>query len=261
MKLRVGAATDVGRIRSTNEDAFAARTDQGLFVVCDGMGGAAAGEVASRIGVQTIVDHLRDVQPDLSGARDGHGFRPNTVRLGDAVRQANASIHAFAQGDHDRLGMGTTVVGIWLSGDDVASVAHVGDSRAYLWHQGEFHALTVDHSVVEAQVRAGLLKREDSLRVAHQNVLLQALGLSLDVEVDLSEVPVQAGDYLLLCSDGLTRTVPDAAMGQAIADLKDPESICRRLIDTANTAGGPDNVTVVVVEIVTSASDADHVAA
>jgi len=260
MKLRVGAATDVGRTRSTNEDSFAAQIDQGLFVVCDGMGGAAAGEVASRIGVQTIVDQLREVQPDLSGARDAHGFRPHTVRLGDAVRQANMSIHAFAQGDHEREGMGTTVVGIWLAGD-VAGVAHVGDSRAYLWHQGEFDALTVDHSVVEAQVRAGLLNREDSLQVAHQNVLLQALGLTLDVDVELGEVSVQAGDYLLLCSDGLTRTVSDAAMGQAIADLKDPETICRHLIDTANTAGGPDNVTVVVVEIVNSASDADDVAA
>jgi protein phosphatase len=260
MKLRVGAATDVGRIRSTNEDSFATQIDQGLFVVCDGMGGAAAGELASRIGVETIVDQLRDVQPDTSGARDAYGFRPHTVRLGEAVRQANASIHAFAQGDHDREGMGTTVVGIWLAGD-VASIAHVGDSRAYLWHQGEFDALTVDHSVVEAQVRAGLLKREDSLHVAHQNVLLQALGLTLDVDVELGEVAVEGGDYLLLCSDGLTRTVSDAAMGQTIADLKDPDTICRRLIDTANTAGGPDNVTVVVVEIVNSASEADHVAA
>jgi PPM family protein phosphatase len=260
MKLRVGAATDVGRIRSTNEDSYAARIDQGLFVICDGMGGAAAGELASRIGVETIVDQLRDVRPDTSGARDAYGFRPHTVHLGEAVRHANASIHAFAQGDHDREGMGTTVVGIWLAGD-VASIAHVGDSRAYLWHEGEFDALTVDHSVVEAQVRAGLLKREDSLRAAHQNVLLQALGLTLDVDVELGEVAVEGGDYLLLCSDGLTRTVSDAAMGQTIADLKDPEAICRHLIDTANTAGGPDNVTVVVVEIVNSASDADHVAA
>ncbi len=260
MELRVGAASDLGRVRTTNEDSFAADSDQGLFVVCDGMGGAAAGEVASRIGVETIVAQLRGTRPDPSGASDAPGFRPHTVQLGEAVRHANASIHAFAQGDHDRQGMGTTVVGIWLA-KDVAGVAHVGDSRAYLWHQGEFEALTVDHSVVEAQVRAGLLNREESLRAAHQNVLLQALGLSLEVDVELSEVRVQAGDYLLLCSDGLTRMVSEAAMGQAIADLRDPEKICRHLVDAANAAGGPDNVTVVVVEIVGPALHAGDVAA
>lgn len=251
MRLRVGAATDVGRVRAINEDAFAAQIEQGLFVVCDGMGGAAAGEVASRIGVETIVAQLRDAHPDPSGTPDAHGFRPHTVRLGDAVRQANASIYAFAQGDHDRQGMGTTVVSVWLA-KDVASVAHVGDSRAYLWHQGEFEALTIDHSVVEAQVRAGLLSREQSLQAAHQNVLLQALGLEVAVDVELSEVPVQAGDFLLLCSDGLTRMVTEEVMGTAIADLRDPEKICRHLIDAANANGGPDNVTVVVVEVVGS---------
>ena len=144
--------------------------------------------------------------------------------------------------------MGTTVVSVWLA-KDLASVAHVGDSRAYLWHQGEIEALTIDHSVVEAQVQAGLLSREESLHAAHQNVLLQALGLSDDVDVELSEVPVQAGDYLLLCSDGLTRTVTDAEMQKTITDLKDPEKICRQLVDAANAAGGPDNVTAVVVEV------------
>lgn len=251
MQLRVGAATDTGRIRPINEDSFAARADEGLFVVCDGMGGAAAGEVASRIGVETIVAQLRGAEPDPPDAPQAPGFRASTLRLADAVRQANASIHAFAQGDHDRQGMGTTVVTIWLA-KDVASVAHVGDSRAYLWHQGEFEALTVDHSVVEAQVRAGLINREESHNAAHQNVLLQALGLTPEVDVELSEVRVQTGDYLLLCSDGLTRMVSDAAMGQAIADLKEPDRICHHLIDAANTAGGPDNVTVLVVEIMSS---------
>lgn len=251
MRLQVGAATDVGRVRAINEDAFAAQTDQGLFVVCDGMGGAAAGEVASKIGVETIVAELRGAHPDPAGTPDAQGFRPHTVRLGEAVRHANASIHAFAQGDPDRLGMGTTVVSVWLA-KNIASVAHVGDSRAYLWHQGVFEALTADHSVVEAQVRAGLLSREESLQAAHQNVLLQALGLAVEVNVELSEVPVQAGDFLLLCSDGLTRMVPEAVMGHAIADLEDPEKICRHLIDAANANGGPDNVTVVVVKIVGS---------
>ena len=248
MKLRVGAVSDIGRVRKINEDSFAARSEQGLFVVCDGMGGAAAGEVASRIAVDTIVAQLHEANPDPSSVPDPHGYQARTVLLDDAVRQANESIYSFAQGDHDRHGMGTTVVSVWLA-KDLASVAHVGDSRAYLWHQGEIEALTIDHSVVEAQVQAGLLSREESLHAAHQNVLLQALGLSDDVDVELSEVPVQAGDYLLLCSDGLTRTVTDAEMQKTITDLKDPEKICRQLVDAANAAGGPDNVTAVVVEV------------
>ena len=251
MRLRAGAATDVGRVRSLNEDSFVSNADQGLFVVCDGMGGAAAGEVASRIAIETIVEQLAAAPADTAAAPDANGYLPQTSRLGSAIQHANESVYSFAQGDRERQGMGTTVVGIWVA-NDVVSVAHVGDSRAYLWHEGTFEALTTDHSVVEAQVRAGLITREESLKSEHQNVLLQALGMKEAVEVELAEVPVQAGDFVMLCSDGLTRTVDEDQMAKTIAASRDPQAICQQLIDAANANGGPDNVTVIVVEIVGS---------
>jgi protein phosphatase len=258
MRLRVGAATSVGRVRPTNEDAYLAKSDQGLFVVCDGMGGAAAGEVASRLAVDTIASCLN------SGGHDGPdetaadlqdltaGFHARTMQLGQAVRAANRAILQQAQGDEAHAGMGTTVVGAWVD-DGVVSVAHVGDSRAYLANASGFETLTSDHSLVEAQVQAGLLDREQSLKSEQQNILLRALGRDPDVEVDLAEVTVAAGDRLLLCSDGLTRMVPDDQLSGALDRFRgDPQGACDHLIEAANTSGGPDNITVVVVEFVGS---------
>ena len=145
--------------------------------------------------------------------------------------------------------MGTTVVGAWVT-QHIASVAHVGDSRAYLFHDNHLEPLTRDHSLVEATVRAGLVDREQSLQSDHQNVLVRVLGGAPDVEVELSEVPLQPGDYLLLCSDGLTRMVPERALTTAIAELQNPQQICDSLIDAANRNGGADNITVIVVEVV-----------
>jgi protein phosphatase len=139
-------------------------------------------------------------------------------------------------------------VGVWVE-DNIASVAHVGDSRAYLWHKDQIEALTEDHSLVEAQVKAGVIRRDQVEESKIRSVLLRALGQEPRVEVDLAEVPLQPGDYLLLCSDGLTRVVPDSALARAIAALRDPQRICDYLIHTANSRGGPDNVTVVVVQV------------
>jgi len=248
MRLRVGAATHVGRVRALNEDAHALREDQGLFVVCDGMGGEAAGEVASRMAVDTILEQLNGGPRDAAAGPDDDGYLPATSRLAEAVRRSNQIIYDQAQQDDRQAGMGTTVVGAWVE-HNVASLAHVGDSRAYLWHAGNLEALTSDHSLVEAQVRAGLIDREQSLKSADQNVLLRALGREPEVDVELNEVPVQAGDYLLLCSDGLTRMVPEPAMADVIARRREPQPICDDLIDVANRNGGADNVTVIVVEV------------
>jgi serine/threonine protein phosphatase PrpC len=144
--------------------------------------------------------------------------------------------------------MGTTVVGAWLE-HYIASVAHVGDSRAYLWHDNQLERLTWDHSLLEAQVGAGILDGDDSLESHEQNMLLRVLGGEPDVDVELNEVAVQPGDYLLLCSDGLTRMVPDATLADTIGLLRDPQQICDSLIEAANGNGGADNITVVVVEI------------
>ncbi len=250
MRLRVGVGTDTGRVREINEDAYVARAAQGLFVVCDGMGGCAAGEVASQMAVDTILEHLNRTAQAASSlsTADEQDYLLQTRRLADAVRRSNQFIYDHARTDARHAGMGTTVVGAWIA-DRIASVAHVGDSRAYLWHTGRLEGITSDHSLVEAQVRAGVLDREKSLQSGQQNVLLRVLGREPDVEVELSEVPVQPGDYLLLCSDGLTRMVPEQMLAGAIGRLRHPQRICDYLIDAANRKGGVDNITVVVVEV------------
>ena len=246
MRLKVGAATSVGRVRPINEDAFSADAGQGLFVVCDGMGGAAAGEVASQLAVQTIGAR---VSGDPLNAGTERGFQPRTAHLGRAVEAANRVIIERAAGDSAQSGMGTTVVGAWIA-DNVVSVAHVGDSRAYLSNQAGFESVTRDHSLVEAQVQAGLIDREQSLKSEHQNILLRALGREPDVAVELTELPIAPGDRLLLCTDGLTRMVTDEELADALVRFRgDPQAACDHLIAAANHNGGPDNVTVVVVEV------------
>jgi len=250
MRLRVGAATDPGRVRAMNEDVYMVRRDEGLFLVCDGMGGCPAGDVASRMAVEAILEDLNESlrEPSASHVREDEGYRFQTSRLADAVRRSNQVIYEQAQQDPRQAGMGTTMVGAWIS-DHIASVAHVGDSRAYLWRRNCLEPLTRDHSLVEAQVRAGVLDREAGGRSAQQNILLRVLGRDPDVDVELNEVPVQQGDYLVLCSDGLTRMVPEDAVAHAILDLRDPQTICNHLIDAANRNGGADNITLVVVEV------------
>jgi protein phosphatase len=245
MRLKVGAATSVGRVRPTNEDAYLVLADHGLFVVCDGMGGAAAGEVASQLAVDTIATQVANGA--LIGA-EHRGFQPRTAGLGKAIEAANGAIIAHARDDQAHAGMGTTVVGMWF-GDGLASIAHVGDSRAYLRSESGFEALTSDHSLVEAQVRAGLIGREQSLQSEHQNILLRALGRDSEVDVELSETTVAIGDRVLLCTDGLTRTVSDEGLAAALDKFRgDPQGACDHLIEMANNNGGPDNVTAVVVE-------------
>ena len=250
MRLRVGAATDTGRVRDLNEDAHMVSAEQGLFVVCDGMGGCPAGEVASQMAVETILERLNGTAEETATfPAEDRGYLSQTSRLADAVRRSNRFIYNQAQKDSSRTEMGTTIVGAWIA-QNIASVAHVGDSRAYLWHNDQLEPLTRDHSLVEAQVRAGLLDREKSLQSDQQNVLLRVLGRAPEVEVELSEVPVQPGDYLLLCSDGLTRMVPEPTLACAIFQLRDPQRICDYLVATANHNGGADDITVVVVEVI-----------
>ncbi len=249
MRLRVGAGTDTGRVRTLNEDVYVLREDRGLFLVCDGMGGAPAGEVASQLAAEAILERL-DAADDVDPASNSPGgYLPWTNRLADAVRQSNEVIYHHGQADRRRAEMGTTVVGAWLN-HHVASVAHVGDSRAYLWHDNGLQRLTCDHSLVEAQVQAGVLDRDRSAESEDQNVLLRVLGGAPDVDIDLHEVPVRPGDYLLLCSDGLTRMVPESTLAEAIVRWREPQRICDNLIDAANRNGGADNITVIVVEVV-----------
>jgi protein phosphatase len=231
MRLRVGAGTDAGRVRERNEDAYALRADDGLFVVCDGMGGAPAGEVASQLAIDVMLRQL-DAASEHAAKEANDSYLPHTRRLASAVRRSNAFIYDQSQRDPGQAGMGTTVVGAWIR-QYVASVAHVGDSRAYLWHDDRLEPLTQDHSLSGAQ--------------AH--VLFRVLGREREVDVDLMEIPVQPGDYVLLCSDGLTRMVADRDLAQAIFEFREPQRICDYLIAAANRNGGADNITVVVVEV------------
>ena len=246
MRLRVGARTDTGRVRPQNEDAYMSRAEEGLFVVCDGMGGAPAGEVASQLAIQAIVRELNG--QDENGGIAESPFLPHTKRLLDAVRQSNEFIYGQAQKDPSQAGMGTTVVGAWIR-EQIAGVAHVGDSRAYLWHKDRLEPLTRDHSLIEAHIEAGLADEGRNLPVEQQNVLVRVLGREPAVDIDVTEVPVQSGDYVLLCSDGLTRMVPEAELATAIRTYQEPQEICDHLIATANRNGGADNITVVVVEV------------
>lgn len=267
MRLKVGAATSIGKVRQINEDAFLAKAELGVFVVCDGMGGAAAGEVASQLAVETIgarLDppppaHVRppgiggQAGPRPAGSENGDStFRERTLQLGDAIREANRAIISRSRGNVSQAGMGTTVVGAWADAG-VVSLAHVGDSRAYLANAAGFEAVTSDHSLVEAQVQAGLINREQSLQSEHQNILLRALGRDENVEIELSEITVAPGDRLLLCTDGLTRMVGDAALAAALDRFRgEPQQACDFLIEAANHNGGADNITVVIVEFLGS---------
>jgi protein phosphatase len=225
------------------------RADEGLFVVCDGMGGAPAGEVASQMALDAILHELRENEPGRPvQAPDAEGYLPHTNRLAEVVRRSNEVIYDQAQKDPRQAGMGTTVVGAWIR-QQIVSVAHVGDSRAYLWHDRRLEPLTRDHSLGEAHIAAGLLEEVRRLPVEQQNVLIRVLGREPDVEVDLKEVPVQPGDYVLLCSDGLTRMVPEYVMAKAFHEFREPQRICDSLIAAANSNGGADNITVVVVEV------------
>jgi protein phosphatase len=251
MRLRVGSATNIGRVRALNEDAFISRVNDGLFIVCDGMGGAPAGDVASQMAVDAILARLDrpEREPMALAQRNERGFLAQTHRLVEAVRHSNHFVYSQAQQDPDRAEMGTTVVSAWIK-HHIASVAHVGDSRAYLWHRDRLEPLTRDHSLVEAQIRAGLIDRDGSQHSKNRNVLVRALGREPDVEVDASEVPLQHGDYLLLCSDGLTSMVPESTFAKAITTLRQPQRICDHLVEAANAHGGEDNITVVVIEVV-----------
>jgi len=245
------AKTDVGLKRHRNEDRFFANHDLGLYVVCDGMGGENAGDIASTLAVNTIQTYMADTarQSDLPfvGPYDAT-VSPMTNRLASAIRLANQTIHQESWTRPDCVGMGTTVVAAHLS-NEMLSIAHVGDSRLYLVRNNTIHGLTTDHSWVADQVLNGLLTEEEAERSSRKNIVTRALGVESTVEVELSEVAVMSGDVFLLCSDGLTRGVRTPEILRALRDEHTVESKANRLIAMANQAGGDDNTTVLVVTV------------
>ena len=248
MKIAVGAKTDVGLKRPHNEDSLGVEPELGLFVVCDGMGGHNAGEVASRLAVDVVREHLRaaPTQGDLGSGRYDPRFSLSTNRLASAIRLANDTVYRAAASRSDYEGMGTTIVAALLDGP-VVSIAHVGDSRMYVVRGGELTKLTEDHSLVAEQVRRGLLTEEEAEHSPQQNIITRAIGMEATIEVTVNESTLIPGDCLLLCSDGLTRGVRPTEILDAIQTAPDPQTASDQLVALANQAGGEDNTTVIVI--------------
>ncbi len=231
MRIRAGASTDVGRVREHNEDSYLAQDR--LFAVADGMGGHRGGEVASRIAVDALARH---------GGSDHAG-------LAGAIREANQAVLARASRDPEKLrGMGTTLTAL-VAGDGAVHLAHVGDSRAYILRDGELTQLTEDHTLVQRMVTEGSLSPEEAEVHPQRSVLVRALGVEADLEVDEVFREVRAGDRLLLCSDGLTDLIADADI-RGLLDVDSRRLAVTGLVRAALDAGGRDNVTCVVADLV-----------
>ena len=241
--------TDVGRKRKHNEDNYALDLEEGLFIVADGMGGHAAGEVASKITVETIGEFIaatRQKEEATWPFKYNHRLLFNSNRLAVAIEKANERVMSAVAAQPWLKGMGTTVVAGLLN-EKILSLAHVGDSRAYLFRGGKLSLLTDDHSWVHEQVTAGILTEEEAKSHPLKNVVTRALGGGPSVSPDLQELSFSAGDRFVFCSDGLTTMLADGEIRDCAAAEKDPQTLCRRLVDMANEKGGVDNITVVVV--------------
>ncbi len=225
--------TDVGRQRQSNEDAYLERAP--LFAVADGMGGARAGEVASRVAVEAFdIRHGGDGTPEQ--------------QLADVARAANRQIYDMAQTDSSHAGMGTTFTAALLSGGELA-IAHVGDSRLYRLRNGELERLTDDHSLVEELVRQGKLAPEDADTHPQRSIITRALGPEPEVQVDTHTHAARAGDVYLICSDGLTGMLSELEITETLRTSSSLDEAAERLVGSANDAGGKDNITVVLFRI------------
>lgn len=234
--MRVGGRTDIGKVRKTNEDAMGFDLGRGVFVVADGMGGHAAGEVASRMAVETIMAGLEDRQTDQDAAD----------AMFAAVVAANQRISTSAGLDPALRGMGTTVVAALIE-EDRCAIGHVGDSRVYLVREGRIIQLTEDHSMVQELVKRGAIPAEAAETHPLRNTILRSLGQHPSIEVDILTLDWRPEDRLVLCTDGLTRFArPEEILAAAVQD-EEPETICNRLVDLALERGGRDNITLILV--------------
>ncbi len=244
LRARACGLSDVGVLRSHNEDCFEIDPEHQMFVVADGMGGHSHGEIASRIAVQAIRDQLATLPERLPVSSPPK----HAARLRDAIRLAHERVLAAIRQDASLHGMGTTVVGMLLDGESVA-VAHVGDSRAYRLRDGKLELLTQDHTWVNEQVVAGFLSEEQARVHPLKNVVTRALGGDAEVEVDVREWKVLPGDLYMLCSDGLTTMLSDAEILERLRAPGRLEELCARLVRDANARGGFDNISVVLLRI------------
>ncbi len=252
LTVQVAGRTDFGCVRTNNEDNFGYDTRFGVFVVCDGMGGAAAGEVASKIGVDTILEYFRKAGAAAQYPIEGEpleGVSERANALASAIRLANKSIFEAASQNASHAGMGSTVVAALVKGSFL-SIAHVGDSRIYLLRKDSIQQLTDDHSLVMEQVRRGLITPEEAEDSRMQNIIIRALGSEETVEADVDDMVAQPGDILLLASDGLTKHVKGNALLKLVKGAPTLSQACDALIQAARDHGGDDNITCVLVRVV-----------
>src|SRR5207302_3259756 len=249
MQVKSFGLTHVGRQRQHNEDSFLVEDKARLYLVADGMGGHAAGEIASRIAVDSISEfilHSKEDDGTWPHAYDEH-YRRSTNKLMAAVRMANTRVLEAMRKDARLRGMGTTVVAC-LADADTMSFAHVGDSRAYLIRDNQLSRITNDHSWVFEQVQAGMLTEAEAEKHPLRNVITRALGGALQVVPDAKEINCKPGDVYLLCSDGLTGMVPEDEILRVVTNCDgDLERAAKALIDAANERGGLDNITAVLI--------------
>jgi protein phosphatase len=248
MSFRVGAATDIGRKRSQNQDNIASCPEIGLFVVADGMGGHRGGETASAMAVQVI--------PEVVRASVGKGDWNSRELISEAILEANNRIFERSQNQPQLQGMGTTTVSFLFKGNTL-TIGHVGDSRAYFFRDGALWQMTRDHSLVQEKLRAGMITRAEVKTDRMKNVITRSVGFEMDVNVETYEMEVQPGDVFLLCSDGLSGLVEDDQIAEILRDrLKSErqdstalEEAVRALITAANSNGGDDNISTILVEV------------
>jgi serine/threonine protein phosphatase PrpC len=248
MSLVIQAAgnTDIGLVRKNNEDNFGYDLRHGIFVVCDGMGGQQAGEMASKIAVDTVLDYFRQAQNVAPvGGAGFEGVSPRAVGLATAIQLANQAIHESGARNLHHAGMGSTIVAVVVEGN-LFSIANVGDSRIYLSRKNDVVQLTNDHSLVMEQVRRGLMTLEEAEQSKMQNVIVRALGTDDSVEPDLADHELNADDVLLLCSDGMSRYVKIETMAEAV-NQESLEQACTDLIEAAKSGGSDDNITCLLV--------------
>jgi protein phosphatase len=253
LHLNIAGKTDKGKKRSKNEDCFAIDPELGFMIVADGMGGHAAGEVASRLATTLCTQQLkRALQtghvPIFNHTPPSDDLDPRSILLSDCIKFSNQAVFEASQKSDENKHMGTTLVAaLWL--DDKLAIAHVGDSRLYYVHDGDMVLCTSDHSFVQEQVDHGLMSSEDAEKSDLKNMLTRSIGMKEDVAVDLKEIPVQEGDYILLCSDGLTKMLKEEDIEREFVTGREPQEIADNLIRKANDAGGGDNITTIVARL------------
>ena len=248
LRIEVAGQTDVGRKRKHNEDSFAIFSEHGLYLVADGMGGHASGEVASQLAVETMREFFQMTEEDPERTwpykmDHSRGYEEN--RLVTAIKLSNLRIFETAQSNHKQRGMGTTMVAIFAVEDGI-HIAHVGDSRVYRIRNHQMEQLTEDHSLLNDYRKMKRLTEEEIANFPHKNVIVRALGMKDTVKVDTRFEAPRAGDAMVLCSDGLCGPVADEKLLEIVLSAPDLPTASHRLIETANENGGPDNITCVI---------------